>query len=274
MGVGADHIKDQRFEQLIEILLADDREDIKLLKEELLASENFQKKVDPIVDAKIEDLRENFPVYFGDTITETIKVQIKESQDEVVEALYPIMGKLVKKFIVAEIAKLYESINEAINNTFSFKNIMKRFFKGKKAKAEDVLQKVFEVKVEELFVIGKESGLLIGNYSRGNIADKDMVSGMLTAIKSFAEDAFSKEGQNLEDIKFETFQLSLMNFKSIYIATATSGAMSSEFKDRLADSLHDLADKILRDRVYLKDESKLNALIKEILEALEKQSSD
>lgn len=52
---------------------------------------------------------------------------------------------------------------------------------------------------------GKESGLLIGSYSRGNIADKDMISGMLTAIKSFVEDAFSKEGQDLEDIKFENF---------------------------------------------------------------------
>jgi hypothetical protein len=264
-----DTTTDKRFELLIELLLADDRKEIKLLKEELLEPESFKQKVDPFVDAKIEDLRENFPAYFGDTITETIKVQIRESQDEVVEALYPIMGKLVKKFIVAEIEKLFESINETINDKFSVKNIIKRFFKGKKTDAEEVLQEVFEPIVEELFVIGKESGLLIGSYSRGNIADKDMVSGMLTAIKSFVEDAFSKEGQDLEDIKFETFQLSMMNFKSIYIATATSGVLTPKFKDELSDSVTTLADKILRDRVYLADEEKLNKLIEEVLKVKE-----
>lgn len=260
-----DKKKEDRFELLRELLLAEEWEDLKQLQDEVLEQEKFRQKVDPLVDAKIEDLRRNFPVYFGDTITKTIKTQIKESQDEVVEALYPIMGKLVKKFIIAEITKLTESINDTITNKFSPKQILKRFFKGKRTDAEDVLKEVFEPIIEEVFVIEKDSGLLIGNFSRGNIADKDMVSGMLTAIKAFAEDAFAKEGQDLEDIKFETFQLSLMNFKTIYVATATSGVISTEFKDELAENIGTLATKILRDRTYLKDPMRLNALIKELL---------
>lgn len=257
--------KDNRFELLKELLLADDRKDFKVLKEEFIEIEKFSKKVSPIVDEKIDDLKENFPKYFGKTITETIKVQIRESQDEVVEALYPIMGKLVKKFIVAEITKLSDSINETINNKFSISQIIKRLFKGKRTDSEDVLQEVFEPFIEEVFVIEKDSGLLAGSYSRGQIADKDMISGMLTAIKSFVEDAFSKEGQNLEDIKFETFQLSIQNFKSIYIATATSGVINPEFKEELLDHINNLAEIILRDRSYLSDEEKLNKIIHEIL---------
>ena len=88
-----------------------------------------------------------------------------------------------------------------------------------------------------------------------------MVSGMLTAIKSFAEDAFSKEGQDLEDIKFENFQLSIQNFKTIYIATATSGVINSDFKDELFDKINNLAEVVLRDRSYLSDEEKLNKII-------------
>jgi len=172
------------------------------------------------------------------------------------------MGKLVKKFIVAEITKLTENINNTINNKFSISQILKRLFKGKSSDAEDVLQEVFEPIIEEIFVIEKDSGLLVGNYSRGNIADKDMVSGMLTAIKSFVEDAFSKESQNLEDIKFETFQLSIQNFKTIYIATATSGVISSEFKEELLEDINNLAEIILRDRSYLSDEERLNEIIK------------
>ena len=68
---------------------------------------------------------------------------------------------------------------------------------------------------------------------------------------------FLKKGQDLEDIKFETFQLSIQNFKSIYIATATSGVINSEFKDELFDNINNLAEIILRDRSYLSDEENL-----------------
>jgi hypothetical protein len=257
--------KDNRFELLKELLLADDRHDFKVLKEEFLEREKFKLKVNPLVDERIDEFKKSFPEEFGETITETIKVQIIESQDEVVEALYPIMGKLVKKFIIAEITKLTESINQTINDKFSVRHIIKRLFKGKGTDADDVLQEVFEPFIEEVFIIEEGSGLLIGSYSRGNIADKDMVSGMLTAIKSFVEDAFSKEGQDLEDIKFETFQLSIQSFKSIYIATATSGVVNSEFKEELSENLNELAEIILRDRTYLKDEIRLNELIEETL---------
>lgn len=256
--------KDNRFELLKELLLADDRKDFNVLKDEVLEREKIKVKVTPVLDERIKDLKDNFSEHFGKNITEAIKIQIKESQDEVVEALYPIMGKLVKKFIIAEITKLTESINQTINDKFSISQIIKRLFKGKRTDADDVLQEVFEPIIEEIFVINKDSGLLAGNYSRGNIADKDMVSGMLTAIKSFAKDSFSKDGQDIEDIKFENFQLSIQNFKTIYIATATSGVINPDFEEELLDDITNLAEIILRDRSYLTDEEKLNTIIKKI----------
>ncbi|WP_397446174.1 cell envelope biogenesis protein OmpA [Polaribacter sp. R77954] len=252
---------DNRFELLKELLLEDDRKNLNLLKKEILEYEKFKQEVSPLIDEKIEDLKTNFPEYFGDTITKTIKVQIRDSQDEVVEALYPIIGRLIKKFIVAEISKLTESINQTINEKFSISQIIKRLFKGKRTDADDVLQEVFEPIIEEIFVIEKDSGLLKGSFSRGNIADKDMVSGMLTAIKSFAEDAFSKENQDLEDIKFENFQLSIQNFKTIYIATATSGVININFKEQLYDYTNNLAEIVLKDRSFLEDQERLNTLI-------------
>lgn len=256
-----DNTNDNRFELLKELLLEEDREKFALLSKEVILRERLAKNVSPLVDEKILDLREKFPEYFGDTITETIKVQIRDSQDEVVEALYPIMGKLVKKAIISEITKLTESVNKTVKEKFSIQEILKRFFKGKKNDADVVLQEVFEPIIEEVFIIEKDSGLLSGSYSRGNIADKDMVSGMLTAIKSFVEDAFSKEGQDLEDIKFETFQLSIQNFKSIYIAIACSGVLNATFKEDLSDRINNLAEIILRNRSYLADEERLNTLI-------------
>ena len=255
--------KDNRFDLLRELLLEEDREKISALNQEIIAREKIAARVDPLIDEKIKDLRENFPEYFGDTITETIKVQIRDSQDEVVDALYPIMGKMVKKFIIAEITKLSENINDKVKKTFSFKGIFKRF-KGRLSGVSDgdvILQDAFKPKIEEVFVIEKNSGILLGNHSTGNIANKDMVSGMLTAIKAFAEDAFSKEGQNLEDVKFETFQILLYNFKTVYVAVAASGVLNTEFKGKLTDQVNDFAEDLFDDRSDLEDESKLNEMI-------------
>jgi len=256
-GTTETHIKDHRFEQLQELLLVEDREKFDLLNEE------FAGKVKPLIQERIEDLRKNFPEYFGDTITKTIKDQIVNSQDQVLDALYPIIGKLIKKGIVNEISKLNERINKTINETFSFKEKIEIFF-GKKSNlptGEIILQEVFKPVIEELLVIEKDSGLLKGSYSKDNIVNKDMVSGMLTAIKSFAEDVFSKKEQNLENIKFETFLISIHNFKTLYIAIAISGPTNSIFNDKVTDKIIKLAEIILKKQSLLEDEIQLNQLI-------------
>lgn len=255
--------KDDRFELLRELLLDEDRKRLHELKQEVILKERTSARISPIIDEKIDDLRKKFPEYFGDTITKTIKSQIKNSQDEMVDALYPIMGKLIKKAIVVEIQRISDNINQKVKSTFSFKDMFKRFKRKASgvSEGEAALQNAFQPAIEEVFIIAKDSGLLLGSHSTGNIADKDMVSGMLTAIKSFAEDAFSKEGQDLEDIGFETFDIILNNFNSIYIAIAVSGVQTPDFKDELNDKVYDLAEIILGDRSNLENEVELNNLI-------------
>jgi hypothetical protein len=258
---------DKRFDLLRELLLEEDREKINALNEEIRVREKVSARVDPIIDEKIEDLRKNFPEYFGDTITETIKTQIRDSQDEVVDALYPIMGKMIKKFIMAEIRKLSENINQKVKKTFSFREVFNRFKRRVSGVSDGdaILKDAFQPKIEEVFVIDKDSGILLGNHSTGNIANKDMVSGMLTAIKAFAEDAFSKEGQNLEDVKFETFQILLYNFNTVYIAVAVSGVLNTDYKDKLVDRINDFAEDLFDDRADVENESKLNEMIVDYL---------
>jgi hypothetical protein len=50
-----DKIKENRFELLKELLLKEDRESFNDLRDELLESEKFKRKVAPVVDEKIKD---------------------------------------------------------------------------------------------------------------------------------------------------------------------------------------------------------------------------
>ena len=65
---------------------------------------------------------------------------------------------------------------------------------------------------------------------------------MLTAIKSFVEDAFKREREDLEMIQYGTYKILLQNFYSYYIAIAVSGSLSSTEREDLANNILDFAE--------------------------------
>ncbi len=247
--------KSAAFNQLRKILLEQDREErdelaqkLSDLDEQLNKKEKLEVKLDPILKEQEIHLRNNFSHLFGPQITESISKQIKDSQDEVVEALYPIIGRMIKKYITNEIEKLSEKVDQQMELAFSWegwKVRIKAWFSGTPQK-EIMISKLIEPKIEEIFVIERDSGILMGSFSRNESVDQDMVAGMLTAIKAFVEDAFTSEKQQLESIDYENYKIVLKSFKSFFLAVVTSGGMSMAFRDKLDDQLIDFADKVLK----------------------------
>ena len=120
--------KDQdRFRHLQQLLLDEDREvssnikeEVEQLRAQLVSPEEINARVSPFIEDKVKYLQENFPELFGPIMAQTIKQQIADSQDEMIDALYPIIGKLIKKFISKEMERLSEQIDRQINETFSW----------------------------------------------------------------------------------------------------------------------------------------------------------
>ncbi len=59
----------------------------------------------------MEQFVEGIPENLGPVITSALNEQIKNSQELVVNALFPIIGKMIKKYIQQEMAILSETIN-------------------------------------------------------------------------------------------------------------------------------------------------------------------
>ena len=202
------------------------------------------KKVDPIFEENLEQFVEDIPTRLGPVITKTLQEQIANSQDKVVEALYPILGKMVKRYIQNELALLSENINNKVNNTFTLKGIqrkLKALFTGVK-ESDIILSELDAPELMEVFVIKKGSGMLLGNYSNQQTLDKDLISGMLTAIKSFVEDAFQGESQNLEGIDYELYKIQIQNFHSYYMAVVVSGNLTPQFENEIEDLILENSD--------------------------------
>lgn len=237
-----------------DLLLAEDREYAIAISERITELEKIiherpylADKVDPIIQEQLEAFVHEIPLTLGPVITETLKKEIENSKEQVVEALYPIMGKMIKKYIGQEIKLLSERISEQINNTFSmnwWKQKFKAGFTGVRQE-ELILAEAYKPQVEQVFIIEKDSGILLSSYTKQETLDKDMISGMLTAIKGFVEDAFQAKGQNLELIEYELYNIHVQSFIKYYVAVVVSGNYNLQFKDKLQDVIFDFSQKFL-----------------------------
>ncbi|MGB3468800.1 MAG: hypothetical protein WBA74_26180 [Cyclobacteriaceae bacterium] len=200
-----------------------------------------EKEVDDLVD----HITEIMPEKLGPAITRTLKGQIKDSRDEVVQVLYPIIGIMIKKYVQREVQQLSDRIDEQIDKTFSLQNIwqlIKNGFSGKDSK--DIITEAYGSQIEQIFIIEQNSGILLASYSRTDLVDQDMISGMLTAIKSFIEDAFDKGAQELETIEYDLYKIYLKSFNKFYIATVISGVLTASLKNQLDDLILEFVKKM------------------------------
>jgi len=178
------------------------------------------------------------------------------------------MGKMIKRFVQNEIKLLSESINSKVNNTFSFSWLKRKAtstITGVK-ESDLILSEIDMAHIDEVLVIEKGSGILLGNYSLTSTVDKDMISGMMTAIKSFVEDAFSGSRQNLESIEYELYTLHIQNFHNFYIVVVVSGAYTQSFEDKLEDRLLELSEQ-LQPRIGAIQKEEADIILKDFFES-------
>lgn len=230
-------------EKLRTILLKQDRKDIHAIKETLNTPSELKKKVDPIFEENIELLKERFPEEFGAIINQQIEVKLEESKEQLLNVIYPVLGQMISKFINYQFQQLKDRIDEQVQNTFSSKGIIgqikSRLF-GLRS-SDMVLSDLDKPQIQEVYVIQRDSGLLIGKYSKTDSTDEDMVAGMLTAIKSFAEDAFNQENQELDLIQYGSYKIWIQSFYKYYVAIALTGSLSAGERDDLNEHILEFA---------------------------------
>ena len=229
--------------------IADLREEFGLIQEELqvfrtdLANPNKNiALLEPLIERRLAHLRQNFNREFGYEVRQTVKEEIKDSREEFIEAIYPIIGKIAKRYISGQFEAFMDSVGGRMQNTLSLSSVKKRFEQWVVgiSPEEQVVLDVFPTNIEEVFIIHKVSGLLIGCYSANNTDDVDLIAGMLTAIKSFVEDTFARKTEDgtsdLSMIQQDKYKILISNFHQYYIATVVVGMADRGFRNRLEEA--------------------------------------
>ncbi len=242
--------KDKKLILLKELLLTDDRAligalnlKINTLESIIEQREKLSQKVDPLIDLKLQEYTNDIPKKLGPMITESLKNEILKSKNQVVDALYPIIGKMIKKYIQQEFKILSDKINHQLKKRFSIASFL-RLFKSKFMGVDEeslMLQELAKTAIQEIFIIEKKSGLLKANFSKTTTIDKEVISAMLTAIKSFVEEAFITGEEHLEAIEYGLYNIHIQNFESYYIAVVIHGVYDTIYKSKLKSKLLDFS---------------------------------
>ena len=230
---------------LKDILFPDDRgavEDIakriQLLELIINDQKKLASKVNPLVDDKIKAFKKSIPDTLGPTITATLKKEISHHKDDVVDALYPVLGKMVKKYVAQEIKILSDKIDDQLGFIKRGKRKIRSWFGGP-TEEQALVRELSNATIEQVLLIERDTGILKASYSVTNSMDEEMISGMLTAIKGFVEDAYHLKNQKLELIQYELYNIHLQSFVTHYVAVVISGDYQLKSKNKLQDIIFD-----------------------------------
>lgn len=131
-------------------------------------------------------------------VEQCIKQSVNQHTQDFADAIFPVMGPAIRRSIQEAFKSLLQSINRSIEQSLSPQGLIWRIeaLRSGRPFSEIVLQKTLLYRVEQVFLIHRETGLLIQHLHQegvGEIADSEAVSAMFTAIQDFIRDSFSTD---------------------------------------------------------------------------------
>lgn len=170
---------------------------------------------------------------------------LKENPRVVIDIVYPVLGKVIRKSITSALQGLVTSIENQAANVFSPERLKWRFqaMTGNRSYAEIVLANSVIYSVDEVMLIHRETGLLLVHASRDTeqARDADLVSSMLTAIEDFARDSFDLDADDsLSSFSMGGQTVIIRTSPLMLIAAAVSGNPTARVNDRLDEVMEQL----------------------------------
>jgi osmotically-inducible protein OsmY/NifU-like protein involved in Fe-S cluster formation len=197
--------------------------------------------IPPAITQQIETDHDTFTDAIAPAMGQAIKKQVEIQQDAIVDALYPIIGGTISKYL----AETVRHINQQVEEALSVRGIQRKIRSKLQgvSEAELILREAVPVNLQAIFLIHKASGIVIAESQALEARlESDMMAGMLTAIRSFANDCMSHTGNvsELNQIDYGTSKILLEVAGYCYLAIVIQGEPTPAFLSRMRQSLKTL----------------------------------
>jgi OOP family OmpA-OmpF porin len=171
------------------------------------------------------------------TIEGAITESVRRNPREIATAIFPVLGPAIRKAIAETMTGLVESINRAIEHSISPRGLRWRIEAWRTGVpfAEVVIKHALVYRVEQVFLVHAQTGLLLMHVPDDSAQDADVISGMLTAIGDFVTDSFAPRATGeLRVFAIDDLCVMVEAGPRAYLAAVVRGTPPSSLRDRLA----------------------------------------
>jgi hypothetical protein len=209
------------WQRLKALLLGDERTELDAHAQRLATLERERERV-AALEGEHERLHERLPTALeraqhGDggerlsralagPVAQSLGTAVRNNRQVIVDALFPIIGPAIRKSIAEALRTLVADINRALESSFTPRGMRWRVESWRTGApyAQVVLKHTLRFKLDHLFLIERESGLVMHRESAPDLPDldSDAIAGMLTAIGEFVKDSVGRnESSALESAR-------------------------------------------------------------------------
>lgn len=194
---------------------------------------------------KLNTTENNLQKVLTPTVVSALMDSVSDDPKPIADALYPVMGPAIRKSISSTMDQMTQNFNQLLEQSVSPKAWRWRFdaWRTGRSYAEVVLVKNLVFQVEQVFLIHRESGLLLQHVLADTAISKDpdMVSGMLTAIQDFTSDSFSVEqNSGLNSLKLGDLTVLIENGPYAVLAAVVRGSVPTDMQERLTETIEEV----------------------------------
>ncbi len=183
------------------------------------------------------------------SIEEALRISVQRDPHVLADLLFPVIGPAIRRAVESSLNSMLDALNKTLEQSLSMRAVRWRLESWRTGKSfgEIVLLRSLLYRVEQVFLIHKETGLLLRHEVAQSavIRDADLVSGMLTAIQDFVRDSFSTTAsEDLENMQVGEFQVWVQHGPSALLACVVRGVPPGEFKLMIQERLEQIHEEM------------------------------
>ncbi|ODT44698.1 MAG: hypothetical protein ABS70_04915 [Nitrospira sp. SCN 59-13] len=175
-------------------------------------------------------------------VSEALGASVRRQPHMIVDAIAPIMMPAIRQAIANALRSMVQSLNQTIEHSLSIQSVKWRVeaLRTGKPFAEIVLLHTLRYRVEQVFLIHSQTGLLLAHAAGDAVAvqDQTLVSGMLSAIRSFVQDSFGADpDQVLNTLQVGELTVWIEQGPAAILAAVIRGTPPESLRIHLQDTL-------------------------------------
>jgi hypothetical protein len=175
-------------------------------------------------------------------VTQALGAAVRENRALIVDVLFPVIGPAIRKAIAESMRNLVADINRTMESSFTPRGLRWRIeaWRSGVPYAEVVLKQSLRYGVDHVFLIERDSGLVLARESAPHLPDldADAIAGMLTAIGDFVHDSVGRgSGDTLDSARVGEHLLWVMHGPRANLACFIHGVPPARLRALLEQRL-------------------------------------